>query len=371
MPLIVVIEDDAGTRMLVTQVLKKEGYEVMAAEDGAKGLELVRELKPDVVVSDIQMPLLDGFEVLDRIRNDPALATTAVILLTSLQDRTHMRQGMTTGADDYLTKPFAPQELREAVGAQLHKLERADAMRVQVVDKAVQVALEEQAEKISELYEKRLIKLLGQQWPDSAPGQANEKFASATVLFADMRDYGLWTQRLSSAELGEVVQQLYSSVGDTVYLFGAHYMQFVGEGMLCVFVDVSDTHSVNHGLRAVRAALGLADAAQRVDAYVRKNFADRGLPAFALGVALHSGPVAFAALDGLTGRTGQTTPVGDTVSAALKLFQGQPRLAWTVAASVQAARLVTGAVRTGRRALVQLAGRDKPVDAVEIVGLSA
>lgn len=370
MPLIVVIDDDAGTRMLVGQVLKKEGYQVMAAEDGAKGLALVREFKPDLVVSDVQMPFLDGFEVLDHVRSDPALAGTAVILLTSLQDRSYMRQGMTTGADDYLTKPFAPQELREAVSAQLNKRERADAMRAQVVDKAVLLALEEQRHKIGELYERRMVQALSQQWPDSGLAQQSDKVDSATVLFADIRNYGQWTQSLSSAELGALVQQLYSSVGDTVFLFGAHTMQFVGDGMLCVFVDAADTDSVNHGLRAARAALGLAVASKRLDTYVRQHFGGRDLPAFSLGIALHSGPVAFASLDGLIGSTGQITPVGDTVALALKLLKGEPQLDWTIAATVQAARLVTGAVRTGQRALIQVSGRAKPVDTVEIVGLA-
>jgi DNA-binding response OmpR family regulator len=369
MPLIVVMDDDAGTRMLVSQVLKKEGFDVMAAEDGAKGLDLIRQFKPDLVVSDVQMPHLDGFEVLDQIRNDPELATTPVILLTSLQDRTHMRQGMTTGADDYLTKPFAPQELREAVNAQLNKLLRADAMRAQVVDVAVAEALEEQRHKISRLYEKRMAKSLSEQWPDSGYVQENEKFSSATVLFADMREYGQWTQLMSSTELGDVIQQFYGNVGDTVHLFGAHYMQFVGDGMLCVFVDAGDTHSVNHGLRAVRAAVGLTDATRRIDAYVKQRFGDRGLPPFKLNIAMHSGPVAFAKLDGLFGSTGQTTPVGDTVTVALKLFGGQPALGWTIAATVQAARTVTGAVRTGARALVQTPGRSMQVDVVEITGL--
>ncbi len=89
----------------------------MAAENGIKGLALIREFTPGFVVSDVQMPLFDGFEVLERVRRDLALATTPIILLTSLQDRHHMRQGMTIGADDYLTTPFAPQELREAVSA--------------------------------------------------------------------------------------------------------------------------------------------------------------------------------------------------------------------------------------------------------------
>jgi DNA-binding response OmpR family regulator len=369
MPLIVVMDDDAGTRMLVTQVLRKEGYDVLTAEDGAKGLALIREFKPDLVVSDVQMPEMDGFTVLEQVRSDTNLSTTPVILLTSLQDRNHMRQGMTTGADDYLTKPFAPQELREAVNAQLNKLIRAEAMRAQIVGAAVGDALEEQRHKISKLYENRMAQSLSQQWPDSGFVQENEKFSSATVLFADMRDYAHWTQRLSSTELGDVVQQFYGNVGDTVHLFGAHYMQFVGDGMLCVFVDAGDTHSVNHGLRAVRAAVGLTDATRRLDAYVKQHFADRGLPPFALSIALHSGPIAFAKLAGLFGSSGHTTPVGDSVTVALKLFAGQPALDWTIAASVQTARLVMGAVRTGRRAMVNLPGRNTPSDTVEIIGL--
>lgn len=356
--------------MLVAKVLKKEGYQVMAAEDGAKGLALIREFKPELVVSDVQMPLLDGFEVLDQVRSDAALAGTAVILLTSLQDRSYMRQGMTTGADDYLTKPFAPQELREAVSAQLNKRVLADTMRTQIVDKAVEVALEAQRHKIGELYEARMLQALSEQWPEVGAEQSAQNFSSATVLFADIQDYGLWMNQLSSAELSEIVRQLYSSVGDTVYLFGAYHMQFVGDGMLCVFVDAADTVSVNHGLRAIRAALGLASASQRIDDYVRQRFPGRDLPVFSLNVALHSGPVAFASLDGLINSSGQITPVGDTVAVALKLFHGEPALNGTIAASAQAARLVTGAVRIGQRTLVQIPGRNQPIDTLEILGLA-
>lgn len=370
MPLIVVIDDDAGTRLLVSQVLKKQGCDVLAAEDGAAGLALIRQHRPSLVVSDVQMPLMDGFEVLNEVRRDAALAATPVILLTSLQDRRSMRQGMTTGANDYLTKPFAPHELREAVSVQLGKRASAEAMHTQVVDQAVQLALKKQRHKIGAFYENQMAQMLSAQWPNHSGLQASEKFASATVLYADICDYGAWTQALDSSELGAIVQQLYSSVGDTVYLFGAHSMQFVGEGLLCVFVDAADTESVNHGLRAARAALGLSSATRSIDAYVANHFAGRGLPKFSLTVALHSGPVAYASLDGLISRTGQATPVGETVAAALKLFQGEPRLDCTVAASVQTARLVAGAVRVGRRTRVQLPGRAQSVDTLEILGLS-
>ena len=89
-----------------------------------------------------------------------------------------------------------------------------------------------------------------------------------------------------------------------------------------------------------------------------------------MGIALHSGPVAFATLDGVISRTGQTTPRGDTVAVALKLFQGEPSLSWPVAASVQTVWLVTGAVRTGQRALVQVVWHSQPLDTLKILGLA-
>src|SRR5437868_1744117 len=98
MALIVLMEDDAATRMLVASVLKKDGHEVAAAEDGALGLALVRERQPDLIISDVQMPHMNGFQVLEAVRGDPGLVSTPMILLTSLQERAHMRIGMTTGA---------------------------------------------------------------------------------------------------------------------------------------------------------------------------------------------------------------------------------------------------------------------------------
>lgn len=369
MPLIVVMDDDAGTRMLVSQVLKKDGYDVMAADDGAKGLALIREHKPDLVVSDVQMPVMDGFQMLESVRADGDIASTPIILLTSLAERSHMRQGMTTGADDYLTKPFTPQELRDAVNSQLNKLVRADAVRSMAIDTAVTTALSDQHEKISQMYEDRLASTLAEQWPDGGLVQDSQKFANATVLFAEISQYAQWAQRLSSAELGDLIRQFYGTTGDTVHLFGAHYMQFVGDGMLCVFVDAGDTLSVNHGLRAVRAALGLKDASRRVSGFAEQQFTGRQLPTFALNVALHSGPVAFTRLEGMMGGNAQTTPVGDTVAATLRTFKGEPAVDWPLAASVQTSRLVTGAVRTGRRAMVKVAGRAHPLDVVEIISL--
>ncbi|UUZ69584.1 response regulator [Polaromonas sp. P2-4] len=84
----------------------------MSSDNGADGLLLVRNHQPELVISDIQMPVMDGFAMLQALRAEPALLAIPVILLTSLQERAHMRIGMTSGADDYITKPFRPGELR-------------------------------------------------------------------------------------------------------------------------------------------------------------------------------------------------------------------------------------------------------------------
>lgn len=365
MPLVVVIEDDASTRVLVSAVLRKEGYQVLVAEDGEKGLALIREHLPDLIISDVRMPVLDGFGVLQAVRAAEATATTPIILLTSLQDRTNMRHGMTAGADDYLTKPFKAQELRDAASAQLNKRVRVEAVRAQAVDRALAV----QQEKITQLYEKRMAKELSMQWPEAGQTEAHERHASATALFADMRDYARWTQSLAPDEIGDLVTRFYSSVGDTVHLFGARHMQFVGDGMLCVFVNTADTQSVNHALRATKAAIGLQDGCRRLDTVIQQKYADRGLPSFRLNVVLHSGPVMFTPLDGLFAMATQSTPVGEPVSTVLRFFSNPHAPDWSIAATSQTNALLRGAARTGRRALVSSVDRRVALDMVELLGL--
>ncbi len=371
MPLIVVMEDDAGTRMLVSSVLKKDGYEVLSAENGAQGMELVLEHRPALVISDIQMPQLTGIEVLAAIRKDVSVASTPVILLTSLQEREHMRLGMNTGADDYITKPFKPGELRDAVTAQLNKRVIQDNLQNMATDAAVHAALEAQKHKLAKLYERRLAKELSDRWPDGNGAEGDIRLENATVLFVDMNNFAGLAEQLSGGELSELVKRFYGSAGDTVHLFGARHMHFIGEGMLAIFADGQDTRSVNHGLRAARAALGLVDSARAMRIFLSNQYSDRNLPKFDVSVAIHAGPVTLSHLhDPLHGAPPQTLPVGDAVSAAMLLQKQASAHGWAIVASVAMLRTVTGAVKTGHRSLIKLPGRITPIDAAEITGLA-
>ncbi|KEY18964.1 response regulator [Kaistella antarctica] len=118
---ILVIEDNQDVRDNTADILELEGFEVTTAENGKIGVELATELLPDVIICDIMMPVLDGYEVLEELNNHPETSSIPFIFLTAKTERTDLRKGMNLGADDYLTKPFTDQELLEAIESRLKK----------------------------------------------------------------------------------------------------------------------------------------------------------------------------------------------------------------------------------------------------------
>lgn len=121
MSLILLIEDEPTMRENIATALRLEGYEVMAAPDGRAGVELARTRRPDVVVCDVMMPQMNGYQVLDAIRSDDALLNTPFIFMTGMSEPPQIRQGMNQGADDYLIKPVVLADLFAAIDARLRR----------------------------------------------------------------------------------------------------------------------------------------------------------------------------------------------------------------------------------------------------------
>ncbi len=113
---ILIIEDDKFLRELITQKLIKEGYETSEAVDGEEGIRKVKEEKPDLVLLDLILPGIDGFEVLSKKREDPGLVQIPVIILSNLGQKEDVERGLKLGAIDYLIKAhFTPGEIIEKV----------------------------------------------------------------------------------------------------------------------------------------------------------------------------------------------------------------------------------------------------------------
>lgn len=125
---IVVVEDEEKVVSIIRAVLSREGFYIKSAPDGISGLKLIREEIPDLLILDLMLPGLDGFDVCREIRMDPRTAQIPIIILTCKSEEFDRVLGLELGADDYITKPFSPRELLARVKAVLRRTGRSKAI---------------------------------------------------------------------------------------------------------------------------------------------------------------------------------------------------------------------------------------------------
>ena len=337
---ILVIEDDPIQRLAVVGILQRVGHRVLWAIDGEQGLDMARQARPDLIVCDVVMPGMNGYQLVTALRQEPGLAEVPVIMLTTMTERVQVRVGMTSGADDYLAKPLNAAELREAVTALLSRRKsRREEIVGEIKDKFL-AALEGQKQSLANLYEQRLFKELNSRWEDS--GRYNEAldYPDAVVLAVDLFS-AILSRQSPSDDLAAAVRQGYQNARDTLYLFGARHLVPQGDSLLAVFVPVPETDVAAFRLRALRGALAL----------VKAGATDSGMT-----VALHVGPATLVHVtDPLHGDAGSVL-TGDTApaAAALQAFARDAR--WRVACSAPLLEGLQGQVETGRTASVSAAG---------------
>lgn len=112
---ILVVDDEPNIVLSLEFLMKKEGYGVRTASNGVEALDAIREAKPDLVLLDVMMPRMDGYEVCEAIRKDPELDAVRIVMLTAKGREVEREKGLALGADDYITKPFATRDLVEKV----------------------------------------------------------------------------------------------------------------------------------------------------------------------------------------------------------------------------------------------------------------
>ncbi|TWO72085.1 protein kinase [Caenimonas sedimenti] len=361
MTTILIVEDDDAIRNNIARLLKLEGYEIATAINGREGLERVRQLHPDLVISDISMPEMDGFALLEAVRADALIANTCVMLLTALDDRASMRRGMTAGADDYLAKPFTRVELLEALEGLLKKRGRiADSIQY-----AVQVREDHLRQAFTEsLGGNRVPDKFGLEAPE---GAITDQVIEATVLFSDIRNFTSLAEKLESSEVAELLTQYFERTAEPVLTNGGRHLKFIGDGLMAVFADTAGGSPIPAARRAVSAALAMALATHEFRSWLDQRFGERGLPPFAIGVGLHSGEVTICRLGTIQNK--ETTPIGDTVNTAARLEAASKELGWTVVASNATLTRAGDGVQTSGMTSLAVRGRHGYVDVAEIVGL--
>jgi serine/threonine-protein kinase PpkA len=360
MTTVLVVEDDDAIRNNLARLLKLEGYAVSVAVTGSEGLEAARTLRPDVLITDINMPGMDGFALVEALRGEPALATTVVLMLTALDDRASMRRGMKAGADDYLAKPFTRDELLDALTALLKKRGR--------IEDSIRSAVQGREDQLRQAF----TESLGGQAPtdrfglEPPAGAVAGQELEATVLFSDIRSFTSIAEKLDSAEVAELLTHYFERTSIPVLRHGGRHLKFVGDGLMAVFTE-EGASAEPAARRAVSAGLAVAVAAHEFRGWMEQRFADRGLSPFAIGVSLHAGEVTICQLG--TGPARDTTAIGETVNTASRLQGASKELGWTVVASAAVLDAAGTGLQTGDRTSVEVRGRHGWLDIGEVLGL--
>ncbi|HEY0455719.1 MAG TPA: response regulator, partial [Verrucomicrobiae bacterium] len=141
---VLVIDDTQDIRMIISEFLSLYGFTTLTAEDGDTGIQIAREERPDLIICDITMPKVNGYDTLKALRQYEPTATIPFIFLSGATDKPNVRKGMELGADDYLTKPFTHKELMAAVNARLEKqaeLQRASDKKLDELRGNITMAL--------------------------------------------------------------------------------------------------------------------------------------------------------------------------------------------------------------------------------------
>lgn len=287
---LLIIDDNKVMRLLLARGLEQLGHTVVMAENGRRGLELLRSERFDIVLLDIEMPDLSGYQVLEEIMNDRALREVCVVMVSSLDEVDGVARCIQMGAEDYLFKPPNPVLLRARIISSLEKKRLRD-MQKELIRKFA----------ASEVADDLMTKGF------SLGGHS----LYATVLFSDIRSFTTITESQPASETINLLNNYYSLMFEAISGYGGVVNQMLGDGIMAVFG--APTPLENSARSAVEAALEMIEMitmfSQQQDSL--------GKPQIRIGIGIATGQV----VAGYTGTMQRATYtcVGDTVNLAARL----------------------------------------------------
>ena len=335
---LLVVDDNRVNRLLLARTLEQLGHRVTFAENGRQALESLRARPVDLVLLDIEMPEMNGYETLDALQADPKLRDIPVVMMSSVEEVDSVARCIEAGAEDYLFKPVNPVLLRARVAASLEKKRLRDQQR--------------------ELFRKFATAEVAEELLSSG-FTLGGKHVDATVMFSDIRGFTSLAESLPPAETIELLNSYYTLMFDAIESQGGVVNQIVGDGIMALFG--APLPRDDHRAHAVQAALEMLEL---VAGFEREQVA-RGRPVLKIGIGIASGQV----IAGYTGteRRVTYTCVGDTVVVGAHLEQHTKVLGRPILIDETTRAGLSSAIRVEDHGPVQFKTRSQPVRVFSVV----
>ncbi|HEY7759450.1 MAG TPA: response regulator [Burkholderiales bacterium] len=365
---ILIVDDNAENREMLGRRLAREGHRIVFADGGRAALALLGERSIDLVLLDVMMPDMNGYEVLQQIKADPALHDLPVLMISALDELESVVRCIELGAEDYLPKPFDPVLLRARIGACLEKkrLRDRDVEHLRQLAEwnekleqrvAEQVALVERLGRLKRFFSPQLAELIVAGGADD-PLKTHRR--EVTVCFLDLRGFTAFAEAASPEEVMGVLREYHAEMGRLILEHEGTLERFTGDGMMIFFNDPVPVPNATE--RTVRMALAMRE---RVAA-LRNKWNKLGYE-LGLGIGIAQGYATIGAI-GFEGRWDYGA-IGSVTNLAARLCSeakaGQILISRRVLTAIEELLEVEPAGE------LSLKGFQRPITACNVLGLKA
>ena len=335
---LLVADDNKVNRLLLTRNLELMGHRVASAENGRMALEMLRRESFDLLLLDLEMPEMNGFEVLEQLGRDLALRDVPVIVTSSLEGLDNVVRSIELGAEDYLTKPVNVVLLKARIGASLEKKRLRDQQK--------------------ELVRRFATPEVAQDLQQSGFALGGKR-VRGSVLFSDIRDFTPLVESQPPEETIELLNTYYTLMFDAISGHGGIVSQIAGDGLMAIFgapLPLPDPAT-----SAVRTALEMVELVELFDAERTAG----GKPAIRIGVGIASGEM-VAGYTG-TSRRATYTCIGDTVNLAARLETHTKTVGRMILIDGATRTTLPGDITVEALGPVAIRGKAEPVDVFAVV----
>jgi class 3 adenylate cyclase len=300
--LVLVVDDLADMRELIANSLKKRNYRVATAPNGKRGVEIAKEIRPDLIITDWMMPVMSGPELIENLKNDEKLNSVPIVLLTAKSDEESKLIGTQIGADSFLGKPFNNQELGSTVKNLLSLKSRereVEALNTQLTEVVLKRYLP--PDLVDQI-------VSGETSIDQEP-----EGITGTILFSNLPGFTELSEQLRASKFALILNEYLAEMVQVIYEHGGTIDKFIGDAIMVIFGAPTAMAGQDQAKRAAACALAM----QEEMVGLNQKWAEQQIPELKMCIGIHHGPVVVGTF-GCEERSDYTA-IGPTVNMANRI----------------------------------------------------